>query len=236
MQSAAPWLYLSPLEWEALRLSLWVSAWAIAGSLPPALATAWVLARYHFPGKTLLDGLVHLPLVLPPVVTGYILLVLLGRRGVIGAWLYNSLGITLAFTWKGAAVASAVLAFPLLVRAIRLSLESVDRGLEEAARTLGAGPWRVFFTITLPLSLPGVLTGMVLAFARGLGEFGATITFVSNIPGQTRTLPLALYSVLQVPGGEDAALRLCVISMSLALVSLLASEILARRLAVRLGG
>ncbi len=229
-------LGLTALEGEALGLSLWVSFWAMLGSLPPAVAVAWVLARLRFPGKTLVDGLVHLPLVLPPVVTGYLLLVVLGRRGVVGAWLHDHLGVTLAFTWKGAAVASAVLAFPLLVRAIRLSLEAVDQGLEQAARTLGAGRLRVFLTITLPLTLPGVLSGMVVAFARGLGEFGATITFVSNIPGQTRTLPLALYSVLQVPGGEDAAMRLCVISMVLALAALLASELLSRRLAARMRG
>lgn len=231
-----PALGLNELEAEALSLSLWVSFWAMLASLPPGLAVAWLLARRRFPGKTLLDGLVHLPLVLPPVVTGYLLLVVLGRRGVVGAWLHDHLGLTLAFNWKGAAVASAVLSFPLLVRAIRLSIEAVDRGLESAARTLGAGPWRVFFTITLPLSIPGVLGGLVLAFARGLGEFGATITFVSNIPNQTRTLPLALYSVLQTPGGEAAAQRLCLISVVLALLALLASEIIARRLAARLEG
>ncbi|MFH1057053.1 MAG: molybdate ABC transporter permease subunit [Pseudomonadota bacterium] len=229
-------LGLSELEAEALSLSLWVSLWAMLISLPPGLAAAWLLARRRFPGKTLIDGLIHLPLVLPPVVTGYLLLVVLGRRGVVGAWLHEHLGLTLAFNWKGAAVAAAVLSFPLLVRAIRLSIEAVDRGLEQAARTLGAGPWRVFFTVTLPLCLPGVLSGMVLAFARGLGEFGATITFVSNIPNQTRTLPLALYSVLQVPGGEEAAQRLCLISIVLALLALLASEFIARRLAARLEG
>ncbi len=229
-------LSLTALEREALGLSLWVSLWSMLGSLPPALAVAFVLARRRFPGKTLLDGLVHLPLVLPPVVTGYLLLVLLGRRGILGAWLHDCLGITLAFTWKGAAVASAVLAFPLLVQAIRLSLEAVDQGLEQAGRTLGAGGARVFLTITLPLALPGVLSGMVLSFARGLGEFGATITFVSNIPGQTRTLPLALYSVLQSPGGEAAAQRLCVISILLALAALMLSKMLSRRLAARLRG
>lgn len=227
---------LGPAEWQAVRLSLWVSLWAVAGSLGPAIAVAWVLARLRFPGKTLLDGLVHLPLVVPPVVTGYLLLLILGRRGVVGSWLHDVLGLSFIFDWKGAAVASAVVAFPLMVRAIRQSLEAVDVGLEQAARTLGAGRWRVFLTITLPLALPGVLAGLVLAFARGLGEFGATITFVSNIPGQTRTLPLALYSALQTPGGEEAAARLCVVAMALALGALLASELLSRRLAARLGG
>jgi molybdate transport system permease protein len=227
-------MWLSPLEWEAVRLSLWVSGWAIAGSLPLALALAWLLARREFPGKVLLEGVVHLPLVLPPVVIGYLLLVLLGRRGIVGAWLLKNLGITLGFSWKGAAVASAVLAFPLMVRAMRQSLEAVDCRLEAAARTLGAGPWWVFLSVTLPLSLPGVLSGVVLAFARGLGEFGATITFVSNIPGQTRTLPLAIYTMVQSPGGEDAALRPCLISVALSLGALLASEVLARGLRRRL--
>ncbi len=229
-------MWLSPLEWEAVRLSLWVSGWAIAGSLPLALALAYVLARREFPGKVLVEGLVHLPLVLPPVVIGYLLLVLLGRRGVIGAWLFEYLGITLGFSWRGAAVASAVLAFPLMVKAMRLSLEAVDPRLEAAARTLGGGRWWVFFSVTLPLALPGVLSGVVLAFARGLGEFGATITFVSNIPGQTRTLPLAIYTMVQSPGGEEAALRLCVISVVLSLGALLASEVMARGLRRRLRG
>ena len=228
--------WLTPLEAEALALSFRVSIWAVLASLPLGVAVAWVLARLRFPGKTLLDGLVHLPLVLPPVVTGYLLLVLLGRRGLVGAWLHQHLGLSLAFTWKGAAVAAAVMSFPLLVRAVRLSLEEVDRGLEEAARTLGAGPWRVFFTVTLPLSLPGVLAGMVLAFARSLGEFGATITFVSNIPGQTRTLPLALYSLVQTPGGEAGAARLCLIAVLVALASLLLSGLFSRALAARLRG
>ncbi len=236
MQEILAALSLSPLESEALGLSLWVSLWAMLGSLPLAVAAAWLLARHRFPGHTLFDGLLHLPLVVPPVVTGYLLLVVFGRQGVVGAWLHDHLGLTFAFNWKGAALASAVMAFPLMVRAIRLSLEAVDRGLEQAARTLGAGPWRVFFTITLPLTLPGILSGMVLAFARSLGEFGATITFVSNIPGQTRTLPLALYSVLQSPGGEAAAERLCIISIVLALVALLVSELLARRVQARLKG
>jgi molybdate transport system permease protein len=182
------------------------------------------------------DGLIHLPLVLPPVVIGYLLLVLFGRKGVVGAWLHDAAGITLAFDWKGAALAAAVMAFPLMVRAVRLSIEGVDRGVEAAARTLGAGPVRVFFTVTLPLVTPGILTGLILAFARSLGEFGATITFVSNIPGETQTLPLALYNLTQVPGGELGALRLCVVSVVIALAALVASEGLARRFAARIGG
>ncbi len=226
----------TPLETEALRLSLIISSWAIAGGLPIAIGLAWLLARRRFPGRTLLDGIVHLPLILPPVVVGYALLVLLGRNGLVGAWLDDALGITLAFTWKGAAVASAVMALPLMVRAIRLSIDAVDRGLEDAASTLGASRAGVFFTITLPLSAPGILTGAVLGFARSLGEFGATITFVSSIPGQTRTLPIAIYGLTQVPGGEAAAARLCAISIVLALAALLASEALARRLGRRLEG
>ncbi|MGP8281807.1 MAG: molybdate ABC transporter permease subunit, partial [Desulfomonilaceae bacterium] len=205
-------LALTPLEKEALKLSLWISIWAVIAILPPGVFIAWLLARKKFIGKTLLDGLTHLPLVLPPVVIGYLLLVLLGRKGIIGTWLYENLGISFIFNWKGAAVASAVVAFPLLVRAIRLSIEQVDEGLEAAARTLGAGPLRVFFTVTMPLIMPGIITGVILAFARSLSEFGATITFVSNIPGQTRTLPLALYTLTQVPDGEAGAFRLCVIS------------------------
>ncbi|WP_096701228.1 molybdate ABC transporter permease subunit [Magnetospirillum sp. 15-1] len=227
---------LTPLEIEALRLSLLVSFWAVAASLPFGLGCAWLLARRDFPGKVLVDGIIHLPLVLPPVVVGYGLLVLLGRRGVVGGWLHDWLGITLAFTWKGAAVASAVIAFPLMVRAIRLALEGVDRGLEQAARTLGSGPFRTFWSVTLPLMLPGVLTGVILAFARSLSEFGATITFVSNIPGETRTLPIALYALTQVPGGDEAALRLCIISVVVAFAALLASEFLARRVQARLKG
>lgn len=225
---------LTPLEIEALYLSLLVSGWAVVGSLPFGILCAWVLARLDFPGKSLFDGLIHLPLVLPPVVVGYFLLVVLGRRGIIGSRLLDWFDITLAFTWKGAAIASAVVAFPLMVRAIRLSLETVDRGLEQAARTLGCGPWRTFFTVTLPLVAPGVLTGVILAFARSLSEFGATITFVSNIPGETRTLPIALYALTQVPGGDEAALRLCVISVVVAFAALLASEILSRRMQARL--
>jgi molybdate transport system permease protein len=227
---------LTPLEAEALSLSLLVSGWAVAGSLPLGILCAWVLARLDFPGKSLLDGLIHLPLVLPPVVVGYVLLVLLGRRGPVGAWLHDWFGVTLAFTWKGAAVASAVVAFPLLVRAIRLSLEGVDRGLEQAARTLGCGPLRTFLTVTMPLVAPGVLTGAILCFARSLSEFGATITFVSNIPGETRTLPVALYALTQMPGGDEAALRLCVISVAVAFAALLAAEWLSRRVQARLRG
>ena len=200
------------------------------------MVRAWVLARLNFPGKSLLDGLVHLPLVLPPVVTGYLLLVLLGRKGVIGALLNKYLDVVLAFNWKGAALAAAVMAFPLLVRAVRLSLEGVDRGLEAAARTLGAGPLRVFFTVTLPLMVPGIITGLILAFARSLGEFGATITFVSNIRGQTQTLPLALYTLTQMPNGEAGAMRLCILSLLIALVALVCSEIFARRFAARMKG
>ena len=227
---------LTPLEVEAIRLSLEISALAVLGCLPVAIGLAWLLARGRFPGRSLLDGVVHLPLVLPPVVVGYLLLVLLGRNGVIGAWLYHALGITLAFTFQGAAVASAVMALPLMVRAIRLSVELVDRGLEQAAATLGASPVAVFATVTLPLAAPGVLAGVVLGFARSLGEFGATITFVSSIPGQTRTLPIAIYGLTQVPGGEAAAARLCAISVALALLALLASELLSRRLGRRLTG
>jgi molybdate transport system permease protein len=227
---------LTPLEQEALYLSLLVSGWAVVGSLPLGVLCAWVLARLNFPGKSLVDGLIHLPLVLPPVVVGYFLLVMFGRRGPVGAWLYDWFGVTVAFTWKGAAIASAVIAFPLMVRAIRLSLETVDRGLEQAARTLGCGPVETFFTVTLPLVMPGVLTGVILCFARSLSEFGATITFVSNIPGETRTLPIALYALTQVPGGDDAAVRLCVISVVVAFAALLASEMLSRRVQRRLQG
>jgi len=220
----------SPQEWMALGLSLKVSLWATLASLPLGLACAWLLARRRFPGHGLVNAAIHLPLVLPPVVVGYGLLVLLGRGGLLGGWLYEVFGFTLAFTWKGAVLAAAVMAFPLMVRAMRLSLEAVDQGLEEAARTLGARPLRVFITITLPLMLPGILTGSVLSFARALGEFGATITFVSNIPGQTQTLPLALYSLIQVPGGEAGAARLAVLAMIVAVGALIASEFLARRI------
>ena len=227
---------LTALEISALELSLRVALVSVVGSLPFGFAAAWLLARCKFPGKSLADGLIHLPLVLPPVVVGYALLVLFGRRGAIGAWLYDSFGIVLAFDWKGAALASAVMAFPLMVRAIRLSLEAVDRRLEAAARTLGAGRMRVFITVTIPLTAPGLLTGAILAFARSVGEFGATITFVSNIPEATQTLPLALYSLVQQPGGEAAAGRLTAIAVVVSLLALLVSEMLARRIARRIAG
>ena len=223
-------LELTPLEREALGLSLTVAFWSVLASLPFGLATAWLLARREFFGKALLDVLVHLPLVVPPVVVGYLLLLLFGRRGPLGAWLYETFGLTVAFTWKGAALAAAVMAFPLMVRAMRLSLEAVDRRLEAAARTLGARRFEVFVTVTLPLMSPGILAGAILAFARSLGEFGATITFVSNIPGETRTLPLALFSLTQTPDGETGALRLTMIAVVLALAALAASEFLARRI------
>jgi len=227
---------LTPLEVEALGLSLKVALWSMVASLPFGLAVAWLLARYEFFGKTLVNGIVHLPLVLPPVVVGYLLLLLLGRNGPLGAWLLATFGITLPFTWEGAALAAAVMAFPLMVRAMWLSIEAVDQRLETAARTLGASRLGAFATITLPLILPGILAGAVLAFARSLGEFGATITFVSNIPGETRTLPLALYSLIQTPGGEAGALRLAVLSVLLSLAALAASEAIARRLRARLDG
>jgi molybdate transport system permease protein len=229
-------LALTPLETEALLLSLRVGVVSVVVSLPLGLLAAWLLARSEFPGKMLLNGLVHLPLVLPPVVVGYGLLLLFGRHGPAGAWLYDTVGITFAFDWKGAALAAGVMAFPLMVRAMRLSLELVDRRLEAAARTLGAGRLRVFATVTLPLMAPGILTGAILAFARSISEFGATITFVSNIPGETRTLPLALYALTQTPGGEAAAWRLAIISVLVAMAALLASELLARRLDRRIRG
>lgn len=225
----------SPAETEAILLSLKVAAAASAGSLPFALAFAWLLARRRFWGHALLNGLLHVPLVVPPVVIGYLLLVVLGRRGPAGAFLEEAFGVTLGFTWQGAAVASAVVAFPLMLRAIRQAFEAVDRRLEEAARSLGASPAGAFASVTLPLILPGILTGAVLSFARSLGEFGATITFVSSIPGETRTLPLALYAFAQSPGGEDQAIRLVVISVALAMAALIASEWLARRVD-RVGG
>jgi molybdate transport system permease protein len=224
---------VSDTEREAIWLSLKVSLVAVGLSLPVAILLALAFVRCGFPGKRLAEGMVYLPLVLPPVVTGYVLLLLLGRRGPIGAWLYDWFGITLVFRWTGAAVAAAVMGFPLMVRAIRLSLEAVDRRLERAARTLGAGPLRVFLTITLPLALPGILAGAILSFGRSLGEFGATITFVSNIPGETRTLPLAIYTYTQMPGGDAPASRLVVISIILSLLALLGSEWLGKRAADR---
>lgn len=227
---------LTPLETEAVNLSLKVAFFAVTTSLPLGLGAAWLLARCNFPGKSLFDGILHLPLVLPPVVVGYLLLVLLGREGLIGRWLDSLFGVTLAFTWQGAAVAAGVMAFPLMVRSIRLALELVDRRLEDAAFTLGAGAWNVFFTITLPLVAPGILAGCLLAFARSLGEFGATITFAANIPGATQTIPLALYSVIQTPEGEALAFRLAVLSVLLSFAALALSEIMARRLRARLTG
>ncbi|WP_372396611.1 molybdate ABC transporter permease subunit [Azospirillum sp. HJ39] len=221
---------LTPMETTALLLSLRVAGVAIALGLPVAVLAAWVLGRYSFPGKTLFDGLVHLPLVLPPVVTGYILLVTMGTKGVVGGWLYQSFGIKLIFTAEGASLAVAVTSFPLMVRAIRLSVEAIDGGLEAAARTLGAGPVDRFFTILLPLMAPGLLSGAIVAFAAAMGEFGAVITFVSNIPGQTQTLPLAIYAATQEPGGDAVAARLAAISFSVALVALMLSEVLASRL------
>lgn len=226
---------LTPVESTALLLSLRVAIVGTVCSLPLALLVAWLLARRRFVGHQFLNGALHLPLVLPPVVVGFVLLVLFGRRGPIGAWLYHVFGFTFAFNWKGAALAAAVMGFPLMARSMRLSLENVDRRLEAAARTLGASRIRVFWTVTLPLMSPGILTGAILAFARSLGEFGATITFVSNIPGETQTLPLALYTFIQVPGGDPAAWRLCIIAIAVAMTAMLASEVLARRLDRHIG-
>jgi molybdate transport system permease protein len=227
--------WLSANETEALYLSLSVAARSVFFGLPFAVLLAWVLTRRRFLGRTVLDAFVHLPLVLPPVVVGYLLLLLFGARGPIGAWLERAFGVELIFTRNGAALATAVMSFPLMVRAIRISLENVDRGLEDAARTLGAGALDRFATITLPLTLPGVLAGAITAFSAALGEFGAVITFVSNIPGETRTLPLALYSALQTPGGDNAAARLALISVVLGLAGLMVSEWFARRVRRMLG-
>ncbi|MCX8655272.1 molybdate ABC transporter permease subunit [Gilliamella sp. B2840] len=221
-------MILTLYEWQTLLLSLKIAGAAILFSLPIGILTAWILARCQFYGKSLLDSIVHLPLVLPPVVLGYLLLLTMGRNGVIGGWLIHYLGISFSFNWQGAALASATVAFPLLVRSIRLAIESIDIRLENVARTLGANRLRVFMTITLPLAFPGILMGTVLGFARCLGEFGATITFVSNIQGETRTLPLAMYTLLQMPNGENATLRLCIISITLSLVALFLSEVLNR--------
>lgn len=221
--------WLTPDEWGIVALSLKVSIAAVALTLPLSYALAWVLARRRFPGVILLDALVHLPLVVPPVVTGWLLLLLFGRNGPIGGWLEAQFGITLVFRWTGAALAAAVMALPLMVRAMRLSIEAVDRRLVDAARTLGANRLRAFLTITLPLSAPGIAAGAMLGFARSLGEFGATITFASNIAGQTRTLPLAIYSGLQLPGGEALVTRLSLISIALSLAALVVSELLVRR-------
>jgi molybdate transport system permease protein len=228
------WMALSPDEWNAVRLSIKVSVWATIVSLPFGILVAHVLARREFFGKSVLNGLVHLPLILPPVVTGYLLLLTFGRRGPAGAFLDQCCGIVFSFRWTGAALACGVMAFPLMVRAIRLSIEAVDRKMEAAAGTLGANPSWVFATITLPLILPGLIAGAILAFAKAMGEFGATITFVSNIPGETQTLPSAIYTFTQVPGGETGALRLTLVSIAIAMVALIASEVMARRITRRI--
>jgi len=227
---------ISSTEWTAILLSLRVAVTATLVSTPLGIALAWLLARQDFWGKSFVDALVHLPLVLPPVVTGYLLLLSFGRRGFAGAWLADHLGIVFAFRWTGAALACGVMAFPLLVRPIRLSIEAVDRRLEQAAETLGAPPWRVFLDVTLPLALPGVLAGMVLGFAKAIGEFGATITFVSNIPGETQTISSAIYALIQTPEGDAAALRLVAVSIVIAIAALIGSEWFARRATQRLHG
>ena len=228
--------WLSPAEWQAVALSLRVSFWATLVSLPLGIFVAHALARWSFPGKQVLNGLVHLPLILPPVVTGYLLLVTFGRRGPVGAFLEEWFGIVFAFRWTGAALAAGVMAFPLMVRAIRLAIEAVDPKLEEAAGTLGASRGWVFLTVTLPLCLPGIVAGAILAFAKAMGEFGATITFVSNIPGQTQTLPTAIYTFLQVPGGQEDAMRLVLVAIAVAMGALLLSEWVGRAVARRISG
>ena len=227
---------LSPDEWTAVALSLRIASVATLVSLPFGIAIAYVLARKRFWGKSLLDAVIYLPLVLPPVVTGYLLLITLGRRAPVGAFLADHFGIVFAFRWTGAVVSCGVMAFPLMVRAIRLSIEAIDRRLEEAGMTLGADPFWTFVTITLPLTLPGIIAGMMLAFARALGEFGATITFVSNIPGETQTISAAIYTLTQVPGGDAAALHLVIVAVIISFAALFASEWLARRAAARLHG
>ncbi|MBN9006290.1 MAG: molybdate ABC transporter permease subunit [Rhizobiales bacterium] len=227
---------ISPTEWTAILLSLRVAVVATLVATPLGIGVAWLLARGRFWGKPLVDAFIYLPLVLPPVVTGYLLLLLLGRRGLVGEWLADHLGIVFAFRWTGAALACGVMSFPLLVRPIRLSIEAIDRRLEQAASTLGASPWKVFFTVTLPLALPGILAGMVLGFAKAIGEFGATITFVSNIPGETQTISSAIYSLIQTPDGDTAALRLVVVSVIIATAALVASEVFAWRATQRLHG
>lgn len=227
--------WLGPQEWQAVRLSLRVAFWATLASLPLGILTAHALARWRFPGKQLLNGIVHLPLVLPPVVTGYLLLLTMGTKGPIGRPLAE-LGIVFAFRWQGAALAAAIMAFPLMVRAIRLSIDSVDQGLEQAGATLGASRLWTFATVTLPLILPGIIAGAVLAFAKAMGEFGATITFVSNIPGQTQTLPSAIYALLQVPGSEGQAMRLVVVSVIVSMGALLIAEWLSQHVAKRVAG
>ena len=226
---------LSHAEIEALLLSVKVATFCTIVICIPGVGVAWLLAKKSFIGKSLLDGLVHLPLVLPPVIPGFLLLLLLGNQGVIGKWLYQTFGMSIAFTWVGAVIASAVMGFPLMVRSARLAISQVDVGLEAAAQSLGAHPLRVFFTVTLPLAMPGIVTGLILSFSRSLGEFGATITFVGNIEGETRTLPLAIYTYTQLPGGDMAAMRLVIISMAIALGALMLSEILERRATKRMG-
>ena len=226
--------WLGPDEWQAIALSIRVSFWATLVSLPFGVLVAYALARWSFPGKQILNGLVHLPLILPPVVTGYILLLTFGTRGPIGGLLAEG-GIVFAFRWTGAALAAGIMAFPLMVRAIRLSIEAVDQKLEQAGATLGAPPLAVFFTVTLPLALPGLVAGTILAFAKAMGEFGATITFVSNIPGETRTVPSAIYAFLQIPGAEGPAAKLVIVSIIIAMAALLLSEFIARRVAARVG-
>jgi molybdate transport system permease protein len=220
---------LTPQEWQALWLSAKVALWSTTLCLPAGIAVSWLLARREFPGKVLLDVLVQLPMVLPPVVPGYLLLLLLGTQGPLGGWLQAHFGIVVAFTWKGAVLASAVMAFPLMVQPVRLAFRMIDLRLEQAATTLGAPPWRAFLTVTLPLAAPAIIVGSVLCFSRSLGEFGATMAFVGNIPGETRTLPLAIYSYTHVPNGEPAALRLVGLSLGLALIALLASHAISRR-------
>jgi molybdate transport system permease protein len=227
--------WLGPDEWQAVALSLQVSLWATVVSLPLSIFVAYALARWSFPGKQVLNGLVHLPLILPPVVTGYLLLLVMGTRGPVGGVLAE-FGIVFAFRWTGAALAAGIMAFPLMVRAIRLSIEAVDPKLEQASATLGASPAWVFLTVTLPMALPGIIAGSILAFAKAMGEFGATITFVSNIPGQTRTIPSAIYAFLQVPGGEGSAMKLVIVSVVVAMSALLLSEVIGRRVADRVGG
>ncbi|MFN1548709.1 molybdate ABC transporter permease subunit [Vibrio natriegens] len=226
---------MTELEYQALILSLKVGAFAVLWLIPLGVLLAWLLSRKTFFGKSVLDSLIHLPLVLPPVVIGYLLLLSLGRQGFIGSWLYEHFGLVFSFDWKGAVVACIVVALPLMVRSVRLSLESVDPKLEHAASTLGASPFKVFMTITLPLTIPGIITGTMLSFARSLGEFGATISFVSNIPGETQTIPLAMYNFIETPGAEMQAARLCIISIALALSTLMASEWMNRKAARRLG-
>ncbi|AQM70727.1 Molybdenum transport system permease protein ModB [Vibrio campbellii] len=226
---------MTELEYQALILSLKVGAYAVVWLIPLGITLAWLLSRKQFIGKSILDSLIHLPLVLPPVVIGYLLLISLGRQGFLGSWLYEHFGLVFSFNWKGAVIACIVVALPLMVRSVRLSLDNVDPKLEHAASTLGASPLKVFLTITLPLTIPGIITGTMLSFARSLGEFGATISFVSNIPGETQTIPLAMYNFIETPGAEMEAARLCIISIALALSTLMISEWLNRKASARLG-